>query len=333
MANVSASSLGEKLGPLRVGIIGLGRRWQKRYLPVVKDLPDRFQISAVCDQVQERAVVESRRLGCVAATGPLQLVERHDTDAVLLLEPQWYRLWPIEAACRWGKPVFCADTLERDDGHADALHRQVMERGLPVLMALPYRFMPAAARLRQLLGGHRTLPRQVLCTRIGPISGSRREPSCPSQGDIMPCSLALLDWCASLFATAPSHILAACQPGGELATVLLRYRDGQAVQITRCVGPSNVRSIGLRVLTEQGIAAARLPHHVRWSDRHGQVLPCGRGGKPVEQVLLEHFHECVTQGRPLLTDLGHAYRLLGWWRLAARSLHDGRWHEVPAAAR
>src|SRR5262249_25315271 len=77
--------------------------------------------------------------------------------AVLLLDPQWYRLWPVATACRLGKPVFCCPALESDDAHADALYHQVRESRLPLLMEMLPRATPA---LRQL--------KDLLATRLGP---------------------------------------------------------------------------------------------------------------------------------------------------------------------
>src|SRR6516165_3280593 len=98
---------------LRVGIIGLGRRWRRRYRPALEALRDRYEIKAVCDEVRARAVHEGRHLGC-AAMGPGGLVARDDLDALLLCSRQWFGLWPVERAAQTGLPVFCAMPLEAD---------------------------------------------------------------------------------------------------------------------------------------------------------------------------------------------------------------------------
>src|SRR5438270_187051 len=129
---------------LRVGVIGLGRRW-RRYRRALEALRKRVTVRAVCDQVARRAEAEARRLGCAAAAGPVDLLERDDVDAALLLGRQWFGLWPLEHACRVGKPVFCAVPLTADEEHADDLRRRVADAGLPVQAALA----PAARRRRR----------------------------------------------------------------------------------------------------------------------------------------------------------------------------------------
>src|SRR5258707_14026128 len=98
--------------PLRVGVIGLGGRWKKRYKPALQALKNRVDVRAVCDQVQQRAEREASELGCHAVLGLRALLDGEDLDALLLLEPQWYGLWPVEQLCRRRTPVYCGYSLE-----------------------------------------------------------------------------------------------------------------------------------------------------------------------------------------------------------------------------
>src|SRR5689334_4926933 len=103
---------------LRVGIIGLGRQWRRRYAPALQALPALFELSAVCDQIAQQATAEAARLRRPAAAGPSELIERDDVEAVLLLDLGWQRLWPVERAAAAGKPVFCLPALEDDADNA-----------------------------------------------------------------------------------------------------------------------------------------------------------------------------------------------------------------------
>src|SRR5271166_5500917 len=95
---------------LRVGVIGLGRRW-RRYRRLLARLRDHVEVRAVCDQIAHRAEIEARQFDCAAAAGPVELLERPDVQAVLLLDAQWYGLWPLEHACRINKPILCTSSL------------------------------------------------------------------------------------------------------------------------------------------------------------------------------------------------------------------------------
>src|SRR4051812_21329042 len=131
---------------LRVGVIGLGRRWAW-YRPALAGPRPLLKVRAVCDQVAARAARVARVLGCEAASGPGDLVERPDIDAVLLLDSQWYGLWPLGRGGGGGKPVFCDPPLTRDDEHADSLRRLLQTHPVPVLMALRPALAPAVQRL------------------------------------------------------------------------------------------------------------------------------------------------------------------------------------------
>jgi predicted dehydrogenase len=305
---------------LRVGIVGLGPRWQRRYRPALAALVDRFQFSAVCDQVLERASLEGRRLGCAAVAGPAELAQRKDVDAVLSLDAQWFRLWPVEAACRASKPCLCCDTLERDEAHADRLSRLAQASRVPILLGLTSRLHPAARTLKDLLSTRQAQVRLVRCSTAIPVAGPRQA---------VPCSLALLDWCTSLIEGTPSHVFGAALADEAISTLLLRYANGKAVQITRyqATGPKR-RTRELQVITDRGTALVRLPAQVRWTDEQATYLPCVQENRAVEQTLLEQFHAAIRTGQPVVPDVAHVHRLLGWRRLGIQSILEGRWIEV-----
>src|SRR5438132_555491 len=123
---------------LRIGIIGLGRRW-RRYRPALRAWRGQFAIQAVCDAVHERALRAAQRLHCAATSGIIEMLERKDIDAVLFLDAAWHGLWPLGAACRFGKPVFCGVPLDTDAAHAETVYRKVRDAQLPVMIALPLR--------------------------------------------------------------------------------------------------------------------------------------------------------------------------------------------------
>ena len=300
---------------LRVGVIGLGRRWQRDYRPALLKLRERFEVRALCDQVSSRAIREAKRLGCDAAAGPTELLERRDVEALLLLDSQWYGLWPLEPACRLGKPVFCCGSLEAEAAHADALCRKVRDSRLPVMVELAPRAQPALGRLRELLE-----------TALGParlVIGCRAEPA-PRPGRLGNGGIAALDACATLFGAEPVSVLETDAGSGGLTSLLLEFGDGRAAQLTRYRAPGSRPSLRLRVVAERGTATAELPGRVRWADaagRHAQVLSRGR---PAGESWLEQFHRAVTEKQEPRPNLEDAHRLLGWLRTAARSRLEGK---------
>src|SRR5438105_14862113 len=98
---------------LRIGVIGLGRRWPRQYRPALLALRDRLTVRSLTDPCHRRAAAAAREIGCPAAPGVLALLD-NDLDAVLLLGRPWYRLWPLEQACRLGRPVYLGSSLAAD---------------------------------------------------------------------------------------------------------------------------------------------------------------------------------------------------------------------------
>jgi predicted dehydrogenase len=309
---------------VRLGIIGLGRRWRRRYGPALRELQDHFEVRALCDEVHQRAVNEAHRLGCEAASGPTEVLEREDVEAGLLLDPPWYRLWPLEVACRVGKPVFCCATPDLDEVHADELCRQVRESRLPVMLEMSLRLAPATDRLSELLETRLGPARTVCCDLVH----SRPEPDRSSDGSapspLIAGGVGLLDWCASLLGGAPTSVLAGRIPGAGLATLLLDFGDGRAAQVTCWRVPGARRTLRLRVGAARGAATVVMPRRLCWTDadgRHTHRLPLS--GQAVPR-LLQRFHLVVDQGIDAQPSFEDACRVLDWLRAAARSAGEGR---------
>jgi predicted dehydrogenase len=302
---------------LRLGVIGLGRRWP-RYRAALAGLRRQFEVRGLCDPVARRAEVEARRLDCAAAAGPVDLLERDDVDAVLLPGGPWYGLWPLGQACRLSKPVFCAASLAADEAHADDLHHRVREARLPVLMALAPALAQAAEHLRQLLAGPLGPARVVQVERVL----SRRNPTDPAEAaDLLRPGtvLALLHACAGLLGAEPVRVWTTGAPG--LACILLEFAAGQAAQVTL---RSGARSAGrVQVTAEGGVASAGRPGKLRWRDGdvwHARSQP----RREPARELLEQFAGALRSGQAPRPDFADAYRALTWWRAARRSLAEGR---------
>jgi predicted dehydrogenase len=302
-----------------VGVIGLGRRWRQRYRHALQAMADRFQVVAVYDQLAVEAHAEARRLSCAASAGQTELVERPDVDVVLVLDPQWYGLWPLEAACRVGKPVFCCDLLAADDAHADRVAQLVQEAALPVMVAQTATCAPAQARVRQLLASGMGAPRLLLGSVLG--SAGRQDLGRPQ----LPAFGPLLAWCAELVPGEPQRVLATGLEDAGLTNLLLDFGDGLAAHLTHVRGTRpGPRVWHLQVAAERGTVAVDAGQVRCWGP-DGQCTFALAPRRRVARGLLQAFHEAVSEGRPPLPGLAEAHRLLRWRRLAGQSLAEGRW--------
>jgi predicted dehydrogenase len=280
-------------------------------------------VRAVWDEVAWRAEAEAKRLGCAAAAGPVDLLERTGVDAVLLLDEQWFGLWPLERACQAGKPVLCAAGLAHES-HADALRDRVRAGGLPVLMALPALVAPATGRLRELLGGPLGPPRQVRAEWVAARTAPASPAAVPGALLHSQAALGLMAACAALLGEeAPGNVWAATAEGAEFATVVLEFPGDRVAQVTLWAGPAVGSACRLGVEAEGGGALAELPRGLRWhgpGGQHGQRLPAWSA----ERALLRRFVDGLRTGQALWPGFEEAYRALAWLRAAWRSQAEGR---------
>lgn len=303
---------------LRVGVIGLGRRW-RRYRPILARLRDHIEVRTVCDQLARRAEIGARRLRCTASAGPVELLERGDVEAALLLDPQWFGLWPLEHACRAKKPVFCALSPDSDDAHADALHQQIQESGLPVFLALGPVLAPATMHLRELLT-HR-LGRARLVRADWAVTPARTGP--PRDLLQSPAVLPLLAGCAWLMDDVPRSVWTIDGEGGSFVSVIVQFGGDRLAQLTLWTAEAGRTPGRFEVVAEAGTATAELPRHLRWRDndgQHGQRLP----PRSAEQNGLERFVLALRSGQPLRPSFQDAYQALTWLRAAVRSRTEGQ---------
>ncbi|MBX6316671.1 MAG: Gfo/Idh/MocA family oxidoreductase, partial [Isosphaeraceae bacterium] len=191
--------------------MGLGRLWEARHKPALARLTDRFQVTAVYDQVMRRAAVEAAQWRCAAVEGLEALIERPDVDVVYLLTPQWFGLHPAELACAHGKPIYCALPLAGDLADLERLAERVQATGTPFVPELARRFYPATLRLRELLATTLGPPRLILGQNR--LFGFDRYGQPGPSTQLVPLPLAvdpgsyLLDWCRFIFGREPTGVL------------------------------------------------------------------------------------------------------------------------------
>lgn len=326
---------------LRVGIVGLGAAWEKRHLPALRALADRFEVRGVCEQVAHRAARAAGELGTVAIDGFRALVARDDVDAILHFADQWYGVAPILAACDHGKAVYTGASLPLDPIEAGNLRRRVEESGIAFMAELPRRSAPATVRLKELVATRLGAPRMLFCHRRVPLDA----PSTPRDRSTEARDLMeLVDWCRYVVGLDPTSVVGirhAEAPGAELhdyGMMSLDFArgappgDGPIAQIS-CgyyVPACWEEAVGFRppaalqVACERGIAFIDLPAGLVWFDTAGRHQESLDSDRPVGEQMLLQFHRKVTSLlRPHsgLDDVLLAMRVVD---AAATSHHEGR---------
>jgi predicted dehydrogenase len=300
---------------LGVGVVGLGRLWESRHRPSLARLQDRFQVTAVYDQVYRRAEIEAEHLECSACMGLAALVERPDVDVVYLLSPQWFGLHPAHLACAAGKAVYCGLPLAGDLVELEALAKRVDETGIVFMPEFARRCYPATLRLKELLATSLGPPRLVI--GYSRLFGFDRYAQPGPTMQIAPAPLLidpgsyLLDWSAFVMQGLPESIggsscvvlpTEAAEPAGsDYESFVARFPAGATVQIAfgryhrGHWGEASrfLPASGFQIFAERGAAWLEMPERIQWWDSsgtHEERLPLE---PTVGDVLNEQFHRLV----------------------------------------
>jgi predicted dehydrogenase len=300
---------------LRVGVIGLGRLWETRHKPSLARLSDRFQVTAVYDQVFRRAEIEAAQIRCAACEGLSALIERPDVDVIYLLSRQWFGVHPIRLACEAGKPVYCALPLVDELEELESLAGLIERSGTVFMPEFARRCYPATLRLKELLATRLGPPRLVV--GHSRLYGFDRYAMPGPTTQIAPAPLAidpgsyLLDWSCFVFQAMPVKLQGfrcqvllqrdAASGDSDYESFVATFGQGATAHMSysrfqrSCWGEASrfLPAPGFQVFAERGAAWLEMPEKIQWSDAAGafeERLPLE---PTVGDVLNDQFHRLV----------------------------------------
>lgn len=303
---------------LRVGVIGVGRQWRRRYRAAVRAIGKLLQVVGVCDVLRERCEHEAEKLGCLAASGPTQLIETGSLEALLIVDPGWYKLWPIELASRRGLPVFCAVPPDLDEHEAERLRAAVAQAKAPVIFELAPRLASVTNALRLLVAEVLGPLRWVGCTEVR----TEEDPDNPAL--LGTGWLPLLDWCVNLVGAEPTTVRAMHAAGSGVTSLWLDTVAGRALQVQRRIVRAGRDTVRLEASAERGWASIELDKRLSWGTDMGIHRQWLKPGRTLVQTALEQFVQQVTMGAPSSGHFEEVYRMFGWLRAARQSLVSGQ---------
>ncbi|MFO0879326.1 MAG: Gfo/Idh/MocA family oxidoreductase [Gemmataceae bacterium] len=296
-------------GRLRIGVIGLGRRWA-RYRQVLAALGRDVRVTALHDSAAARGEAEARDLEADFVPGITDLIERDDVDALLVPGGNWLGLWPVSQAVVVGKPVLCSVSPAEDPAQLAAL-REAAHVHVALWPALLVALEALAEQAQESIG--QPLFLQGTLVRHG-------------DGDLLATSaaLALLRACADRFESDPRRISVQTGPAtADVLSLLLNFADDRVAQLTFWGSPAARSRCRLHVEAESGSATVELPRRIEWNDlagRHTLQLPGGLA----EGLLVDRFVQALRDGEPAQTGMAWACEAIDWLRAARQSRETGQ---------
>ncbi len=329
---------------IRVGLVGLGQAWNYRHRPALLALNDRFEVTAVCEQIGLRARKVAEEFGAVPVSGYRALAQRDDVDAILMLSSQWYGALPILAACDAGKAVYCAAALDMEPDEARSVRSRVEASGIAFMAEFPRRQSPATLRLKELIATclgpvHLLFCHQRLVRQAAPTQAKLGcQDNLPSP--IVREMIELVDWCRFVVGREPGSVMGVSHsldhsaanedyrmlslnfeaPVAGGAPIVAQVSCGRYMPEAWQEAASFRSPAGLQVCCENGIAFIDLPSSLIWFDSAGRHQESLERDRPVGEQLLSNFHRAVTSLVRRADDLNDAYRALEVV-LAARKSH------------
>jgi predicted dehydrogenase len=301
---------------------------------------DRFEVKAVYSSVATLAQQMAREFNANAEDSFRSLIQRQDVDAVFMLESDWYGLSPIQAACEFGKAVYCGSGVQIEPDSAVKLRQQVEAAGIAFMMELPRRFAPATLRLKELMATRLGKPRLLFCHRRLPMEAQDhrlgKQAAQRSQQEL----IELLDWCRYLVGREPTWVqgirhpsridpttpdyqilsLGFGDPEKDTDSVLAQISCGAYMPSGWSEAIAYRPPAAVQVCCEKGIAFIDLPSTLIWFDeagRHQEVLDTELS---VGQQLFIQFHRAVTSLVRKMGDLDDTYRALSILGAAQKSM-------------
>ncbi len=314
---------------LRVGLLGLGTAWQKRYRPALSAMTDRFEVRAVCESIGHRAGLVAAEFDATTSDGFRSLVRREDIDGVLLLSGGWCGPLPALAACDAGKAVYFGTGLDLDVRESQILKERVEAAGIAFVAELPRRLAPATLRLKELIATTLGPPGIIFCHQHLSAENGEQGPS--RQGTSRSAThelVELVDWCCYVIGCRPSWVTGLSHrpdpssAESDYRAISLDFSDGDQsglgpvaqIGCGRYIPADWHEAVGYRrpasmqVSCARGVAFVDLPSTLIWFDEAGRHQESLESERSVGEQLLLRFHRSVTSLVTKTSDLDDACR-------------------------
>jgi predicted dehydrogenase len=328
---------------VNVGVIGLGPQWESGYRAALERLESRIAVRAVYNAVESRAAQVAAASNADVSDGMRALLERPDVRAVLVLDTAWHHGLPFEFVLSSGKPAFLGVWPDLSPPRIEQFARRARDGSLTLIPAFPQRYMPATARLRELIA-----------TKIGRPRRIRIDTSCPADAALTSAAggrgcepvVHLFDWCRQVVRTSPAVARAAAGTGEadavdgarEIDIEFRAPRGGepcraeirlQVLEPGACGAGAESRAgtdplaMRIEVEAERGRAVLDGAHTIQWWAAEHSAEESLTAERSEFEVMLDLFCRRVVGGLIPVADFGDIARGLALWAACEESLRTG----------
>lgn len=141
----------ENVGPIRIGLVGLGRAGWGMHLSEIKDRGDKFKVVACFDVDAERMKRAQERLGCRTCKSFEELLKDPEVELVDIASPSLDHVPQALKALAAGKRVFLEKPAAVRYLDAQKLQAMAKKNGGKLFIRHNRRFEPAFAHIREIM--------------------------------------------------------------------------------------------------------------------------------------------------------------------------------------
>jgi predicted dehydrogenase len=164
------------MGAIRLGFIGSGIAARDLHWPALKDLRDRFEVTAVCGRGEKKAREFAALVGGAAVCSDyVELLARSEVEAVVIVTPFELNLPMTRAALEAGKHVLVEKPLASSMKEARAMLDLEASSGLVTMAAENWRYKRIFVKMRELVAeGAIGRPISAFLDSIGKFSADNK---------------------------------------------------------------------------------------------------------------------------------------------------------------
>jgi len=328
---------------LRLGIIGAGAIAQS-YIKALETCPV-AKLSAIADPRTDvaKAVAESAR--CRSYGSHLELIERHECDAVIVCTPPSSHVDIALTALEKGIPVLCEKPLSTDVATARSLCQLANDKGITLAMASKFRYVDDVIRAKSIIAsglvGDVILVENTFAATVDMSRRWNSDPAIGGGGVLIDNGTHSVDIVRYLVGPVVEVMAVEGRRVQELsvedsAALFMRTEDGADARIDLSWSLDKEQDSYVRVYGSHGMV------HVGWAaSRYRQLsskdwIVFGRGYDKIAAFRgqLMNFCNHIRNHEPLLITPQDALASVEVIQAAYQSLHKGQWVKLrPARAR
>jgi predicted dehydrogenase len=342
---------------LRLAIVGVGDVAQRDYLPELRRLADRAELTVTCSRTPERAREIAERFGIPRWTTSYEdAVGADDVDAVLNLTPISLHVEVTLAALAAGKHVYSEKPLALSSDDARGIGEEADRRGCVVVAAPSVLLFPQVRRAQEILTsgelgnvhtarghglggvppweGYLSDPSPYFAREAGPLVDMAVYPLHALTGLLGPVRQvsALSTRTRQSFDVVDGPFAGVSVPveAEDNWHLLLRFDGGAlaSVEANNCAAGALAPELELRgERGSVGISLLDVSEPLKLlldGVERAEVVPHERDSGPDHLLGVEHLVECVETGRQPTVSVAHARHVLEVLEAAATSADEGR---------